>query len=99
MSSCGQSCDLCHLLSCHDCPNCAIHVDKADKSMSIFLGWQASDTPDGSAALFCCGNRSFSLRGGVVVVFDGSHCQHGVWAPSGAGTGSDNWYGTAFVAK
>lgn len=99
MSSCGQSCDLCHLLGCHDCPNCPIHVDKGDKSMSIFLGWQAGDTPNGSVALFCCGDRAFSLRGGVVVVFDGSHCKHGVWARSKAGVGADDWYGTAFVAK
>ena len=99
VSSCSQSCDICHLLGCHDCPNCAIHVDRADKSMSIFLGWQACDTPDELVAEFCCGDRSFSLRGGVIVVFDGSHCTHGVWAASKAGTGLDGWYGAALVAK
>ena len=67
--------------------------------MTIFLGWQSNDTPPELAANFCCGAHSVSLRGGVIVVFDGAHCRHGVWTPSGAGTGLDDWYGTAFVGK
>ena len=98
-TSCRQACDLCSLLWCGQCPNCPIHVDKGDKTMTIFLGWQSNDTPPELAAHFCCGAHSVSLRGGVIVVFDGAHCRHGVWAPSGAGTGLDDWYGTAFVAK
>ena len=98
-TSCCQACDLCSLLWCGQCPNCPIHVDKGDKTMTIFLGWQSNDTPPELAAHFCCGAHSVSLRGGVIVVFDGAHCRHGVWAPSGAGTGLDDWYGTAFVGK
>ena len=99
VTSCRQACELCHLLGCHSCPNCALHVDRGDKSLSIFLGWQSSEAPASVAAHFCCGDRSFSLQGGIVVVFDGKNCKHGVWAPSHAGSGAADWYGTALVVK
>eukprot|EP00974_Lingulodinium_polyedra_P027850 2690422-Lingulodinium_polyedra.AAC.2 len=36
-ASCLEACDLCKHLGCQQCPHCPLHVDRGDKTHTLFM--------------------------------------------------------------
>ena len=95
VDSCVHKCLCCRQKGCTKCPNCPLHFDSKDTTMTIAMFYQDPNTPVDEQAFFLIENDAHSMISGFVIVFNGRLSLHGVYCPPNART----FYGSALVRR
>ena len=77
--SCCQTCHLCRLQGCHNCPYCCIRLNPRQMGVALHVFMQSQGVSADTVCWVVVGNHVYDVRPSIAVFFDPSQTPHGVY--------------------